>query len=158
MGVDRFCNIRGTDGRPVPGRAEAVEITQDPASAAECERLQLRSKEAVWRIRRVRRYQGRALMCESVSLPAQPFPDLGGRGDDSRIVVLAQQYGLLLGAAEERISIGAASPQAARAFDIAQGSPIIVLDRVVRTIEGRPVEWRVWQCHLATNYYLARMR
>ena len=93
-------------------------------------------------------------MHEKISLPAELFPHLKDR-DYSRIVVLAQQYRLLLGPAEERISIGVASAEAARALEIAQGSPVIVLDRVVRTIDGRPVEWRVGQCDLSSNYYLA---
>jgi GntR family transcriptional regulator len=64
-----------------------------------------------------------------------------------------QQHGLLLGAAQERISMGAASRDAAEAH----GSPIIVLDRVVHTIHGRPAEWRVGQCRLAANYFLAHI-
>ena len=74
-----------------------------------------------------------------------------------RIVVLAQQYGLLLDAAQEQVSIGAATREAAAALDVVQGSPIIVLDRVVHTIHRRPVEWRVGQCRLAANYYLAHI-
>ena len=100
-------------------------------------------------------YDDQVFMREQVSLPAKMFPKMNGGA--SRIVALAQQHGLLLGEAEERISMGAASREAAETLGIVQGSPVIVLDRVVHTIHRRPAEWRVGQCRLAGNYYLAGM-
>jgi GntR family transcriptional regulator len=96
-------------------------------------------------------------MREEVSLPARLFPNMDD-GSSNRIAVLAQQHGLLLGEAQERISMGAASRDTAETLDIVEGSPIIVLDRVVLTIEGQPAEWRVGQCRLAANHYLANIR
>jgi DNA-binding GntR family transcriptional regulator len=96
-------------------------------------------------------------MREEVSLPAELFPKMEN-GGSYRIVVLAQQHGLLLGGAQEQISIGAASREAAAALDVAHGSAIIVLDRVVHTINRGPAEWRVGQCRLSANYYVAHIR
>ncbi len=154
--ADRFCNIRGSDGQPVPGRVEMGKITGAVANEVECLRLQLRSQDPVWRVRRVRFHEDQAFMCEEVALPAELFPQLKDR-DSSRIVALAQQYGLLLGPAEERISIGEATRHTAEALDLAQGSPVMVLDRVVRTIDGRPVEWRLAQCRLPDGFYLSNI-
>lgn len=148
--ADRFCNIRGAGGKPVVGRVEASEVTQTVASAAEVQRLQLGSGDQVWRIRRVRYDGDSALMYEEASLPVALFPDLGE--SSSRIVLLAHQYGLLLGKAEEKLSVGTASGAAADALNIPQGSPVMVLDRVVRTIHGRAVEWRLGQCRVAASY------
>ena len=72
-------------------------------------------------------------MHERASLPADLFPNL-------------------LGKAEERITIGAASQDVAAALRIPEDLPVMVLDRVVFTIDGRPVEWRVGQCRTATSY------
>src|SRR5262245_32668022 len=41
--VDRFCNIRGAEGKPVAGRVEAAEIEQGSANELEARRLQLRA-------------------------------------------------------------------------------------------------------------------
>jgi GntR family transcriptional regulator len=154
--ADRFCSIRGANGQPIPGYVQVGKVTKAPASEVESLRLQLRSRDPVWRFRRVRVHEDQAFMSEEVVLPAELFPQLDA-SDASRIVLLAQKYGLLLGPAEERIAIGAATPHTAEALHIAQGAPVIVLDRVVHTIEGRPVEWRVGQCVLAANYYLAHL-
>jgi GntR family transcriptional regulator len=96
-------------------------------------------------------------MYEEVSLPAELFPRLDAGKVHCRIVALAQQHGLLLGAAQERVSIGAACERAAVALGIAQGAPVVLLDRVVRTIGGQPVEWRIGQCDLASNHYQAQV-
>jgi GntR family transcriptional regulator len=154
--ADRFCNVRRAEGKPVAGRFEVIHIVEATANAAERKHLQLGSDDVVWRIRRVRIHEDEAFMYEEVSLPAELFPGLGADASN-RIAVLAQQHGLLLGPAEERISIGAASESAASALDIEQGAPVLMLDRVVRTIGGQPVEWRVGQCDLASNYYLAQV-
>jgi GntR family transcriptional regulator len=150
--ADRFCNIRGTDGERAAGRIEAAPIEGAAANEPECLRLRLQPRDPVWRLRRARYLQDRAFMYEEISLPAELFPHLHDR-TYSRIPLLARQYGLLLGPAQERISLGVASREAALALDIAQGSPVLMLDRVVRTIEGRAVEWRVGQCCLANNDY-----
>jgi GntR family transcriptional regulator len=155
--VDRYCNIRGPDGRAAPGRLDAGEITEAAANAEECRRLHLRSHDQVWRIRRARIYRDAPLMYEEVSLPAELFPRLDAGKVHCRIVALAQQHGLLLGAAQERVSIGAACERAAVALGIAQGAPVVLLDRVVRTIGGQPVEWRIGQCDLASNHYQAQV-
>jgi GntR family transcriptional regulator len=154
--ADRYCNLRGADGERAAGRIETAEIEEAAADALECQRLELQPHDPVWRLRRARVFRDRTFMYERISLPAELFPHLEER-NYSRIVLVAQRYGLLLGPAEERISIGVAWLEAARALDIAPGSPVMELDRVVRTIDGRPVEWRVAQCHLTANYYLVNI-
>ena len=37
------------------------------------------------------------------------------------------------------------------------GSPLMVLDRIVLALDGRPIEWRMGWCHLGDRYYLAEM-
>jgi DNA-binding GntR family transcriptional regulator len=97
-------------------------------------------------------------MIEHVSMPAALFPDLlRTKSFPQDISALAQAHGMLLGKAEERISIRPASPEVAKALSVAPSSPLIVLDRVMVTLDGRHIEWRVGQCHFVTNYYLAQM-
>jgi DNA-binding GntR family transcriptional regulator len=58
---------------------------------------------------------------------------------------------------EERISIDKAAPAVAEALCVAPSSPVMVLDRVMRTLDGCPIEWRVGQCHLFAHHYLVEM-
>jgi DNA-binding GntR family transcriptional regulator len=38
---------------------------------------------------------------------------------------------------------------------VAPGTPVLMLDRVVHTADGEPVEWRRAECHIGAGYYLA---
>jgi GntR family transcriptional regulator len=154
----RYSNIRAPDGERISGEVTVTEISGTQASQAECARLRLRPHERVWRIQRVRLFRGEPFMVEDVSMPAALFPGLAERQDFShRVVVMAQRYGLLLGKGEERLSIGTASPAIAGALRIAAGSPVLVLDRLVYALDGRPVEWRVGRGHFTDKYYLAEI-
>jgi GntR family transcriptional regulator len=152
----RFNNVRGKDGQQVTGRVRTVEMTEGKANDRERDRLSLQSTDNVYRIRRVRLQGDRPFMTEEISYPAALFPGLMDTKNPShRITVLAQQYRLLLGKAEERISIGKANATIATDLVIAADSPVMLLDRVVHDLDGRPVEWRTGYCHFTDQYYLA---
>jgi GntR family transcriptional regulator len=154
----RFSNIRGANGERIAGDVQAAEVTEGTASELECERLRLRMQDSVYRLRRVRLHEDQPFMVEEASMPAALFPGFAGKSVVSDLlVVLAQRHGLLLGRGEERISIGAACADVADALGISAGAAIMVLDRVVKTLDGRPVEWRVGQCNLSAHHYLAEM-
>jgi hypothetical protein len=69
----------------------------------ECARLRLHPEDRVIRIHRVRHHKGQVFLVEDVSLPATLFPGLAEKkAVTDRIIVLAQEYGILLGKAEER--------------------------------------------------------
>jgi GntR family transcriptional regulator len=154
----RFSNIRDRSGERVTGRVKTSEISEGKATDKERDRLALQPNEAVYRVRRVRLHNDRPFMVEETSFPAALFPGLTGMKSPShRITVLAQEYGLLLGKAEERISIGRAQPAVAADLGIAPDSSLLVVDRVVHGLDSRPVEWRIGYCHFADQYYLAEI-
>ncbi len=96
-------------------------------------------------------------MVEDVSLPATMFPGLSEQDFTCRVVLLARKYGILLGKAEERLSIGTAPQDIAETLQIAPGVPLMVLDRLVYALDGRPVEWRVGRGHFTDKYYMAEI-
>src|SRR5262245_36477968 len=154
----RYSNIRTADGERITGEVGFITIAQGSANAAECGRLRLRPDDKVWRVQRVRLHKGEPFMVEDVVMPAALFPDLDEQKElPSRIVVLAQQYGILLGKGDERVSIDAASPAVADALRLKPGAPILVLDRLVHDLSGRAVEWRLGMGNFADKYYLAEI-
>jgi GntR family transcriptional regulator len=154
----RFSNLRDPDGKRICGQVKSAQITEGTANQLECTRLRLCKEDIVYRIHRVRQQKGQIFLVEDVSLPAALFPGLAEQKTVAdRIIVLAQEYGLLLGKAEERVSLNGASAPVAQALGVAAGSPVMVLDRVVLALDGRPIEWRLGWCHLADKYYMAEM-
>lgn len=154
--IVRHCNLRDSWGKALRGGIRTLELAEAMVDELERARLQLDSNEQVYRIRRARACQGRTFMVEDVSLPAALFPGLAERNVSALgLVELAQAYGILLGKGEERVSIVAASNLASEALGIAEGSPVLFLDRVVCTREGRRAEWRRGQCILASQTHYA---
>jgi GntR family transcriptional regulator len=97
-------------------------------------------------------------MIEHVALPAAIFPDLDKRPDRfHRVVVLAQRYGILLGKATETLRVAAASSDTATALELAPGSAVLALDRLVFSLDGRPIEWRIGHCNLRDKQYVTEM-
>ncbi len=157
----RFCNIRALDGRRVAAQFREVWMAQGQADETERQRLGLREdNNRVHRIRRLRTDGDRPLMVEDVCLPAGLFPNRpDGKAGMTHIVVLAQQHGIMLGRAEERVSIGLAAPEVANLLEVAPNSALMVLDRVTHALDGRQVEWRTGYCHLGNEYtYLAEIK
>jgi GntR family transcriptional regulator len=154
----RFDGVRGPDGARAGGEVVALDITDGPASEREAQRLRLAREERVYRMRRQRSLKGKAYMIEAACVPAALFPDLPEKKPASwGLVALARHCGVLLGKAEERITLGQAGPDAAPALGVAPSAPVLILDRVVLTLDGRPAEWRVGHCHLRDAFYLAEM-
>lgn len=154
----RFSNLRSADGKYLDGEGQAPRVTEQAAGESERLHLQLNPGDRVFRIQRTCVHNGRPFMVEHASVPVALFPRLEEKAEAAgRIIVLAQQYGVLLGKAEERVSISRASKEIADALGIAPETPVLVLDRVVQALDGRAVEWRVAWCHLVDKYYMAEM-
>jgi GntR family transcriptional regulator len=158
--AQRFIRLYRPDGTPICGQIKSTEITRGAANAMERDRLRLGAADEVYRIRRVRHCDGTPFSVEDATLPADLFPGLGESGPVADpIAALAQEYRILLGSAQERVSSAVPPEAAAKALRTASGVPVVVLDRVVFRIDDRrPVEWRVAHSHVPGGYYLAEIR
>jgi DNA-binding GntR family transcriptional regulator len=84
------------------------------------------------------------LCVEEVVVALEHFPGLPPDSTDfPDITELAQQHGLALGRATERMSIVRATKDAASHLQIAVGTDVLKVNRIVETVDGDPVEWRV---------------
>jgi GntR family transcriptional regulator len=155
----RFNHFRLANGAIVDGVACTLAVALAEASPSECERLQLVTGNKVYRIRRLRSRQGKAFMIENASLPAALFPQLVERDLRShRLVEIAQAYSVLLGSSAERVLAETCSASAAEALRIEPGTPVLILDRVIRTRDGRPAEWRRAECVPGEMHYQVTWR
>lgn len=154
----RFSNVRDRDGVRISGETASCSVAAAAANETEARRLQLRSGEPIFRIHRVRTHGDAPLMVEESTVPQARFPGLAQEVEVSpSIVVLAHRYGVLLGRAEEKVGVTAAKGEVAGLLKVAEGTPLLTLDCVVYTIDGRPIEWRQAHCNLRENHYLAEM-
>ena len=151
----RYDNIRSKTSARLAGHVGTSKVRLVPSSRAEQEQLQLEEGERVIRIHRVMQHDGRPYMFEEASLPAKFFERLAERESAPQTIVdLALEFGIVLGRGVESVSVGVANESVAAALSIASGAPVLRLDRVVFAIDGRPLEWRVANCHLAEERYV----
>lgn len=139
---------------------KTVSCARRQASQTERRKLQLERKDSdVVRLRRLRLYEGKPIISEQIALPAHRFPGLSELLDelkpDTIYSILEQKYRVLIVRVVERLSAVAASSQEARVLGIAQGAPLLQIERVAFSLDGQPVEWRVSRClNDAHDYYV----
>jgi GntR family transcriptional regulator len=152
----RYTRIWGLKGERITGDISLARIEEDQSNEAERLRLRLKPTDRVQRVQRVRAYKGEPFLVEDVALPAELFPGLAERKDATpRIVSLAQEFGILLGKCEERVYVGTAAADVAQHLKLAPDAPVLVLDRLIYDLDGRPVEWRLGRGNFVGKYYLA---
>lgn len=156
----RFSNIRTVHGQRIPEDVQLLEQCCAVANEREREHLKLPPGDAVIRTRRLRSQDGRPFMYEEASLAVGLFPGLNtGSVGNYPISALAQSCGLHLGKAIEHVTVGQATRVAAGHLAVDLHAPVLLLNRVVYSISGREVEWRLGFCDLADQQmYVARMR
>jgi GntR family transcriptional regulator len=156
--VDRFTTIRRPNGASVIANVGLLEIEGATATAEECARLWLAAGDPVHRIRRVLLDDDAPFMIEKASVPAALFPGLEQQKSVAeRIGLLAGRFGVVLSKGSERIVTEPASAEVSEVLGIAEGTPVVSLDRVILALDGRPVEWRVGWCNLAGKCYQAQI-
>lgn len=145
--VGRYTRLFASDGNRILGEISGLEITRDRARDSERQLFGLPPDAEVHRLRRVRSYQGKPFLVEDVVLPFAMFPNVSEAEWRSRwFAELALDHGVLLGKAVETVSPGAASATAARLLGVAEGTPVLVLERMISTREGEAAEWRRAEC------------
>jgi GntR family transcriptional regulator len=156
--VDRFATIRGPDGGNVVATVGSMEIERVAATAEERARLCLEPGDPVYRIRRVLLAGDVPFMIEKAAMPAALFPGLERQDPPAQqVALLARHFGVLLGKGSERIATQRASDEVSAALGVAEGALVVVLDRVILALDGRPVEWRMGWCNLAGKHYQAQI-
>ena len=145
--VGRYVRLVAANGDRVLGEISTVEVARGKATERERELLALPTDAEVHRLRRVRSHQNQPFLVEDVAVPLALLPNVSE--DDWRthwLTELAPGHGVLLGKAVETISAAAVSASAAEALQVPEGTPVLILERVISTRDGRPAEWRRAEC------------
>jgi GntR family transcriptional regulator len=123
------------------GRLLSVELAEvgDPAVS---DALELGAADRAWSVRRVRYGDGEPLLIESFHVPERVCPDLGEHdlALGSLYAVLRTTYGVEPTSAHETIEPTACDEDDALHLRARPGAPAILVTRVTRDGNGRPIE------------------
>ena len=156
----RFFHIYADTGGRVRPESSRASARVAEAAPRERERLGLPRSARVVRIERLRLHDGKPFLVETIVLPAARFPGLATREEVPNTLydLFQSDYGILVARADERLTAVAADRRTARALAIAEGTPLLRIDRIAYALDDRPIEWRVSIVHLERMHYFAELR
>ena len=146
----RFLRVMPDSGEKLHPRNQffALERTKAPAEAAKA--LQLKPGETVVAFKRLMSFGGRPMILDEIVLEPHQFPGLTlaelEEFHGSVYSFYESVFGVRMIRAEERLRAVAADSVAAAHLKVAQGAPLLCVDRVAFTYGDKPVEWRRGLC------------
>jgi GntR family transcriptional regulator len=122
--------------------ARVLSATQHPADPAAAEALRISKDDPVYEVRRVRLADGKPIVLERSLFPAGRFPGmLDSRLDGSLYELLETRYGQRPYRAKESLEPVTARVREAEVLDVAEGAPLMLVERTAYARSGEPVEY-----------------
>lgn len=156
----QFFHLVPDSGEATFPRSQVIKSKEAPATDAEATALGLPAGAPVWRIERIRSLGDRPILVETVTLPKTRFPDFDQIGEVPNNVyrLYSSRWGITIARAEERLKAISASARDARRLGCPAGEPLLLISRVARDLEGRPVELRWSRCLTREINYAVSLR
>ncbi|WP_349368177.1 GntR family transcriptional regulator [Salinarimonas sp.] len=155
----QFFKLVPDDGPAKFPTSRFLSIGSGRADAAEAARLGLARGARVVRLERLRALDGEVCVHERIVVEKARFPDLDKRDLPNNLYEMyANVYGIPVARAVERLKAIAAPPEVAAALGVAEGAPLLQVDRVAVGLDGAPVEWRLSLCRTEKAHYVSDLR
>jgi len=153
--VNRFSNIRDDSGRPVHGTVVQLQCAVDQPSAAERCALQLRAGQRVLRSKRICTVKGRPYLHEDAALAIDRFPrpDSIDLAEPYHIGRLILDKGFTVEAGREIVTVAEVDDERAAALMIEPKTNVLKLDRLLWSLSGWALEWRIAHCVFVEESY-----
>ena len=152
----RMVDSEGSRVTPVTRRCAIRTIDVHPAVA---KKLQLRSGDPGYQIEREREVDGRTALLETIVVPLALMPGLDRHTLPNALYPFYQeQFGHSVITTDDQMSATIANAQDAQALGRAEGTALLVIDRVARDLTGRPLEWRRTRCLCEDHAWAVTLR
>lgn len=152
-----FFHIVDDGGSKVLPESTGLSCRRKRASRVETAKLNLAAGSSVVSIERIRTFDNQPTMLESISLPSEPFGELGNMaaGDipNTLYELYEKQFGITIHNAEEQLRAVAASERDASLLGLQAGTPLLEIERIARTLDNAPVELRISRCITRNHHY-----
>jgi GntR family transcriptional regulator len=154
----RFLRLVPDDGELRHYESVPLECWRAKAGADTARALQLEPAAPVMVLRRLLKFDHKPVVADEIYLPGELFGDLsldvltGYEG--SLYSLFEERYGVRMIRAEERIRAVSADRMSCELLQVADGSPLLSVERITYTYGNKPVEWRRGLYSTAEHYYL----
>ena len=141
----RFLRLVPNDGVPQVSQSIPLECWRATAGPDVARTLALEPGAPITILRRLLKLGDEPVVFDEIYLSSELFPDLSlevVRAGDSLYGLFESRYGVCMVRADERLRAVAADRVSAELLQVAEGSPLLVVERVTFTYGRKPVEWR----------------
>ena len=152
-----YFSIVGNDGSRLLPESNILSCEEKIPTPEEAEKLQLNQGDMIVQFRRIRFFNNAPTIVETISLPLEHFPGFGTDVEPPNNLFRFYQsaYGITVAKAEEHLKAVRASAEETDLLGIADGAPLLEIDRIAKMLDSRPVEWRVSHCDTSNYRYVA---
>jgi GntR family transcriptional regulator len=152
----RFLRLVPDEGDLVPPERRILDCKRVRATSDVARFLELKSGDATVMIRRLLTFRETPTVLDEIWLPGAQFKGLTverlSEYKGPMYGMFETEFGVRMIRAEERIRAVAADPSAASVLSVAQGTPLLSVERVSFTYGDKPVEFRRG-LYLTTSHY-----
>lgn len=142
----RFLRLVPMDGGEKNARSVPLECWQAKAGSETARMLELAAGAPLIVVRRVLQFNERNVVGDEIYLPEETFRGLGmdmlKAHEGSLYSLFESKFGVHMTRAQERVRAVLADRESAALLGVAEGSPLLSVDRVSYTYGDRPMEWR----------------
>jgi GntR family transcriptional regulator len=152
-----FFHIVDDKGRKVMPESTTLSCRRKRASRTESSKLDLAPGSSVVSIERIRKFNDRPTMLETITLPSEPFGELSNVGacdlPNMLYELYEKKFGITIHSADEQLRAVASSDHDASLLDLTTGTPLLEIERVAMTLDKTPVELRISRCITSNHHY-----
>jgi GntR family transcriptional regulator len=142
----RFLRLVALQGDIGPARSVPLECWRAKAGQEAARVLGIELAEPIIIVRRLLQFSNKPVVVDEIYLPGDVFAGLTIEmlkdWQGSLYGLFETQFGVRMVRAEERLRAVAADRVSAELLKVAEGSPLLSVERVSYSYAGRPVEWR----------------
>jgi GntR family transcriptional regulator len=154
----RFLRLVPLKGAIEQGTSQPLECWRAKAGPEAARILAIKLGDPIIIVRRILEFGGKPVVLDEIYLPGEVFAGL--TLDDLRehkgslYSLFEGEFGVRMIRAEERLRAVAADRAAADQLRVAEGSPLLSVERIAYTYGNKPVEWRRGLYSTADHCYL----
>ncbi|MEF8721284.1 MULTISPECIES: GntR family transcriptional regulator [Candidatus Accumulibacter] len=141
----RFLRLVANDGVPQVSQSIPLECWRAKAGPDVARTLALEPGAPITILRRLLKLGDEPVVFDEIYLSSELFPDLTlevVRAGESLYGLFESRYGVCMVRADERLRAVAADRVSAELLKVAEGSPLLLVERVTFSYAQKPVEWR----------------
>jgi GntR family transcriptional regulator len=154
----RFLRLVPDSGEFSSSTSIPIDCWRAKAGGDVARMLQLDVGAPVIVVQRVLKFDDKPVVADEIYLPAELFADLSldilKQAEGSLYSLFEERYGVRMIRAEERIRAVSADRLSAEMLGIAEGVPLLSVERLAFTYGNKPVEWRRGLYLTQQHFYL----